>query len=423
MPSTARLIRRGAALAGLALALSPALASADSLVVVKDYDVWLSKPDGTGLYQVTSDGTYATPYRSPSQADDGTIAVGYGDQIVRMRQNGTVLNRLDPPALMNSVSHPMDGAPVDVAISPDGKRIAWSFYGYECPAGASCGTRAATGYTAADHLTPPGPSGTTFFHDPSWVSNTRTLQFGGYGSQVNTHDVGAASAVHWFDDSDYVAPPDDTDLGDGELNRQGTKLALIRGYGDTTHVMWYSVSGSAVPTPLCATNKAAGFSGPTWSPDGTAFAYVNADGIAVKRNADDCASPQPTTIIPGGSEPDWGPANVNPGPRGGGSTSSGGPAAPGTAVTTLAIKKIRLAKALKRGLRITLTGAKPGKRLVVAKRGKRVVARGTARVGASGNATVTLRFTRAGKRALRKLHRVKLTISGPGVSRKVTLRT
>jgi hypothetical protein len=42
--------------------------------------------------QVTSGGNY----RSPTQADDGTIAAGHGDDIVRMTQNGTVLNTIDP---------------------------------------------------------------------------------------------------------------------------------------------------------------------------------------------------------------------------------------------------------------------------------------------------------------------------------------
>jgi predicted trehalose synthase len=44
---------------------------------------------------------------------------------------------------------------VDVAISPDGSKIAYTFVSYSCPVGASCGARYATGYTAADHLTPP----------------------------------------------------------------------------------------------------------------------------------------------------------------------------------------------------------------------------------------------------------------------------
>ena len=141
MLSTPHILRRAVALAGLCLAIVPAAASADSLVYLKSGNVWLSEPDGSGAYQVTTDGSTGSPYRSPSQADDGTIAAGHGDEIVRMTQNGTVLNRIDPPALMNSVSHLMDGPPVDVAISPDGARIAYTLAGYSCPPGACCGGR------------------------------------------------------------------------------------------------------------------------------------------------------------------------------------------------------------------------------------------------------------------------------------------
>src|SRR6476659_8964621 len=105
MASTPPILRRAAVLAGLCLAIAPAAASADSLVFVKSGNVWLSQPDGSGAYQVTTDGTTSSPYRSPSQADDGTIAAGHGDDIVRMTQNGTVLNRIDPDPLTNSVGH------------------------------------------------------------------------------------------------------------------------------------------------------------------------------------------------------------------------------------------------------------------------------------------------------------------------------
>ena len=278
MPSTPLTLRRAVALAGACLALAPAAASADSLVYLKDGDVWLSQPDGSGAYQVTTDGTPDSPYRSPSQADDGTIAAGRYDEIVRMTQNGTVLNTIDPPGLTNSVSHHMDGPPIDTAISPDGSRIAYTLSSFECPPGASCGARFATAYTAADHFTAPEATGTTYFRNTSWVTNSRTLQFGGFGSQVNLHDVGAGSAKHWFDDSDTTDPS--TDLGDGEVNRQGTDLAIVRGYGESTHVMWYAAPDARTGTPGtpdpwtgCATGQEEGLAGPSWSPDGSALAH------------------------------------------------------------------------------------------------------------------------------------------------------
>jgi hypothetical protein len=306
-------------------------AAADSIVYVKGSNVWLADADGSGQYQVTEDGTAEHPYRSPSQADDGTIAVGFGNEIVRLKQNGTVLNRIDPPAILDSASSPVDGPPIDVAISPDGSRIAYTMSSYTCPIAADCGGRTVTAYTAADHLTAPQLGGTTFLRDPSWATSSRTLQFGGYTHQVNVHDVGAAGDVHWFDDYDVVGQADATDLGDGELNRQGTRLALVRDYGSSATVAWYDVSGNvltglpAAPAMRCVTSADEGINGPTWSPDGESLAMADPEGIWVKRDAGNCGAPAPQLIIPGGSYPDWGPAPVNPGPRG----SQQGPSAAG----------------------------------------------------------------------------------------------
>ena len=134
-------------LAVVAILLIPAAtASADSIVFVKDSNVWVASPDGSNQRQLTRDGTSDHPYRSPSQADDGTVAASYLDSIRLIRRDGTRLRELDPPPLTNSVSHAMDGTPVDVALSPDAKTIAYTFVSASCPVGASCGARAATGY-------------------------------------------------------------------------------------------------------------------------------------------------------------------------------------------------------------------------------------------------------------------------------------
>src|SRR5919197_5068691 len=100
-------------------------AAADSLVFIRDNNVWLSNADGSGQYQVTLDGTPSNAWSSPSQADDGTIVAlrtppGGRAQIWRMHQNGGLLN---PPI---NTPAPGTGA-IDARVSPDGSLVAYWF--------------------------------------------------------------------------------------------------------------------------------------------------------------------------------------------------------------------------------------------------------------------------------------------------------
>jgi hypothetical protein len=431
----------------LALAVSaavhaaPAAASADSIVFVKDDNVWLVSPDGSKLTQVTTDGSYEHPYLSPSQADDGTIAVSKGTKIVRLRQNGEVINELDPAPLMDSVSHPLDGVPVDVAISPDGSKIAYTFVSYSCPVGASCGARYATGYTAADHLTPPEQlSGNLYTRNPSWVGNTRTLTSAGYLHQVNTHDLGPGTTdVHWFDDQDLVGQANSTDLDDAELNRQGDLLAVIRGYGADTRMLTVKTNGAppALPSLMCLTGKDAKLSSPSWAPDGRRLVVATSFGLEVSTahpaSDADCPNWAFTEVIAGGSEPDWGPADVNPQPRTTPTptpTPSPSPAPQPNPKPSLSVSSAKLKTALKKGLVVKVTGV-PGTVKVTAgiskavarkaKLGKKAmtVASGSAKAGAD----VRLKFTKQAAKRLAKLRSVTLTVKvAGGASRTVTLK-
>jgi hypothetical protein len=354
-------------LAAAALLLLPAAAHADSIVFVKDGNVWVASPDGSGQRALTRDGTADSPYRSPSQADDGTVAASFGDAIRLIDRSGRLVRELDPPPLTNSVSHPMDGVPVDVAISPDGAKLAYTFVNASCPPGASCGARAATGYITASGAPLPG---NLYLRNPNWVDNSRTLVFGGYLHQVNTHDQGAAEEVHWFDDQDIQGEGyESTDLGDGELSRAGDRLALVRGYGDGTHIMWFTTNGPppALPSMACMTGKLEGLHGPTWAPDGQSLAWGEPDGVWIKPAALDCGV-QPALVIPGGSEPDWGPAAV------------------GAAVKP-ALKAAATKKRVKLSVRCAAACTVEAKLL---RKGRRIASR-RATLGAAGTAKLTLK--------------------------------
>jgi hypothetical protein len=336
MPTAHRLGRTVPILAGLTLALgvmtldtsaaaAPPLAAvgsslSGSIVYVKDHNVWLANGNGTGQYQVTLDGSAASPYSSPTQSDTGVIAASQGQRIVRMTQNGTVLSSVDPAPLPGSAGHPIDGPPQDLAISPDGSKIAYTLYTYSCPiAGPGCMARTATAVTDAGGLTPYQTYGATYLATPSWIGNGRTLQNGGYGSHMVLKDVAGAEQV-WFNDKDVYEP--NTDLADSEVSPDGRWLAAVRGYGNDEHIIWYAVSGNPsagapppVPAPACVTGEQAGFADPTWAPDSNALAWQEPDGIWLKNDPQVCDNPQPQLLIPGGSEPDWSASPVAPAPR------------------------------------------------------------------------------------------------------------
>ena len=320
--------------------------SAGTIVYIHDHNVWISRGDGTGAKPETSDGSEAAPYGSPTQSDAGVVVATHVNRLVRMTQAGQVLNTIDPPALPTSVGTAIDGTPIDAAISPDGTRIVYTFAKYFTE---FSGYRFATGYTAADHLTDPAQLGTSFHWAPSWVGNHRTLQTGGWDSQVNLHDVGGAFH-YWFDD--WHIYEIGTDLGNTQLSRDGKYLTAVRGTGDFAAVYWYRVNGNAQsggapanPTPMCKI-MAAGIDHPTWGPDNLSLAWQEPDGVYTRSMANEVqCEAESKLILPGASEPHWSPAALaapapgpgpgpGPGPRPG--TGPGtGPVSPAPFTNTI----------------------------------------------------------------------------------------
>jgi hypothetical protein len=370
-PLTSHLIRPViAALAVSAAALAgAATAQADSIAYIADHDVWVAEPDGSNRHRVTNDGTADWPYRSPSQADDGTIAAAHGTDLVRLRQNGQVLSRIDPPDATDSAGQVIGGHPVHVAISPDGKRVAYTYVHFNCPPGASCGTRPVTLVAPADST---AVLAELNLNAPSWASNDRLLVFGGFLRAVNHWTPGQASETLWFDDTDLFGVENGTDLGDGEL--LGDRLVGVRGYGDNVHLMFFKVGAGgfgAPPAYACNTGYEATLDSPTWSPDGGRIAFAHKDGVEVlplPSVEPDCpGASSGTVVIPGGSEPDWGPAPVAPGPAPctGACGGPAGPAKPATPATPAKPAPPAAAKAKR-------CAAKPGAR--ARKRCRRAVA-------------------------------------------------
>jgi hypothetical protein len=426
-PSLRKLVAVASAL--IALAVAAPAASADSIAYIKHGDIYLSTSDGARQYRVTNSGGYS----DVSQADDGTMIGLYGIRLHRIDRSGRVLADFATPV---SDSRPAPAktfyGPFDPAISPDGKRVAYTYYYMTQSQSPTCFppqcvttiNEGGTGYTWADRLTgwdDPKLGKHSGWRNPSWVDNdtvmisdpTHAFNFDVILDTISDGDSG--NLVHgWFSDLAESNPH----VAGGDISRDRGKLAFVTGANDEKLTLYgvprfpttFSDGESPASTrPLICyrySGPAGGhYSTPTFSPDGARVAWAESDGIKVvnvPRLAGGCtttgASPHAAMLIQGGEQPDWGPANVPAGLA----ASGGG---------RLAVKSadVKLRHALARGLTARVRTPGTGRvRATATKRGRKVAAGAKSVHGRS--ATVKLRFTQAAKRSLKRAERVKLRL-------------
>ena len=84
--------------------------------------------------------------------------------------------------------------------------------------------------------------------------------------------------------------------------------------------------------------------------------------------------------------------------------------------------KQRLATVLRKGLRLKVTGGKPGKARFRARRGGKTVATGTVTVAGDGSGAVRLKFTKVATRKLKRAKKVTLVVTGAGLKATLTIR-
>src|SRR4051794_31028625 len=217
---------------------APAVARADSIVYIDQGNVWSARPDGSGRVQLTTGGGW----HSPTQSDDGTVAAVQGTgPIVVMARDGRPLHTIATHEARSGDGGTFAPRPVELSFSPDGTRLAYAYVANSCPVASSCGTiQRSTFYTAANvtDATPVDVYGNQFgVSEPEWVTDSRTLVFGGYGSQVSIDDLGPGdySQVPW------MVP--NGDMGDGEVTRDGTRLAVTFDYGANKKLGFFAVTG------------------------------------------------------------------------------------------------------------------------------------------------------------------------------------
>jgi len=130
----------------------------------------------------------------------------------------------------------------------------------------------------------------------------------------------------------------------------------------------------------------------------------------------DGASPTTPLVIPGGKEPDFGPADVparrpdvkqpDDGKADDGTTGPGNP----VGRLAAAVTRSKLRTALLRGLKLQVTVPADGVLAATAKAGGRTVAKAAAKQVRAGARSLTLKFTKAARRSLKRKASVRLSV-------------
>ena len=427
----------------LVLAIGAPAALADSIAYVKDGNVFLSTPDGARQFQVTTAGGYS----DVSQADDGTMIALNGVRLHRLSRDGKVLADFDTPV---SDTRPAPSktfyGPFDPAISPDGTKVAYTYYYMTQSQNPSCFpptcvttiNEAGTGYSFADRQTGWDVAGMGYhsgWRHPSWVDNDMTLLSD--PSHLPNRDLildrisdggnGHGNMVYnWTSDMVEGNPH----VSGGDITRDRRKLAFQTGENDSTLTVynvpsfpasWKDGEPNAGSDPqVCYRYSGApggAFGIPSFSPDGGAIAYHAGDGVhvaAVPAFGGDCtlegATPNPPLVIPGAREPDWGPADV--------------PAAQSVAHDTASSSKPSIAlKVLsasrRRGVKLAVTVPSKGRLTATAKSGRKILAKTSKSVSKPSRPTLILKLTRRGKVTIKVTFR---PTSGATITKTITAR-
>jgi hypothetical protein len=437
------------AAAALAISLAGAApASADSIAYVKDGNVWLATPDGSRQQQVTTSGIYSFV----SQADTGEmIALAPNERLHKLSRTGKVL--ADFPTMVSD-GLPSPGpvnrfhGPFEPQISPDGSKVAFEWFNDSYSNDPSCTpssvppcyvyqSKSGVGITWSDRLTGPDEFGLlTGWIYPSWVSDSKLLRSES-GTILNDDAVFNDIAPGVGDDQIDFWMYDDIGSGvtDVELSSDLQTVVGIAGDSDQYLRVYHpNVDPFNAPDwdhgPFAHDNVdvvdkcyqfqepvGGAFETPSLSPDGHRLAYGVGDGIYVAQLPDlsnGCQMGQDAghLVIPGGRHADWGPADIPPASAYVDSGSGSGPGSGSGSGGKLRVKLggAKLAKALRRGLTVSVKTGGAGRLSAKALLGKRLVGKGTGKAAGAGTAKVRVRFTKSGSRMLRGRRSVKLTV-------------
>jgi hypothetical protein len=445
-------------------------AKAASVAYIDGGNAYLSSPDGTARYQLTTGGDADHPWQVPSMGPDGKTVVVHQDAFDGGRRAVLYLYGADGKLATANVMPVYSGA--NFPVYPIGLDMDWKSqavaYGYSY-CGFACGS-SYRGYwlTFSDNqgAYPSNPQGQSDAYFPTF-----------YGERIVSSDSGGSIFVQ---PDDPNAPFVNT--SQGWMHIDGVYLSraeVAPGPGNLVAVEWSRKEPAGegifvgrhqgtVPsdvTDICDLPVNGESSSVSFSPDGTQMTWADADGVKVagvpnlSAGTGTCTLTSPPVVISStGKSPSFGGADVpailqtkgGSGQPGGGQPGGGQPggAQSGTAKVTVALAGKATRAAFRKGLKlrltvpaagrvqvsasipaktaraIGLTGAKRSRALagVASARGiaaaakSVVVARGSVDAKGAGTVTVRLRPTAKARRAAKRLAGAKLTIkaeSGP----------
>ena len=335
-----------------------------SIVFIKNHNVWLTRPDGSGARAVTADGTATLPYDHPTMSDNGTIAVMRGSTIYRMGQNGVLLNKmvardLFVPDYGTLLISPVQGA----EISPDGSKIAYSQLRLEHYGGGDYNynvTESMTSFTDAAQWSGPDKYGIlSGAYAPSWIGNSRVVV--DTSGDVALANLGQAP-VQWFTSDDVYAITDPLapfiPLSQPEVSRDRQSVVFGNPGGIGLWATNGDPAGASPGKPLGgdAGMRCALTSGkdepvaidPSFGPDSDSVAFSENGNLSVVTSFSACEyGAVVRQIVAGGTEPDWSPAPLSAPPATGPTSPSGGGTAgqPGTHAFSLLKAPVLVGKA------------------------------------------------------------------------------
>jgi uncharacterized cupin superfamily protein len=301
---------------------------------VREHNLWVTRADGSGLRQLTNDGTSAAAYEDPSISDNGVVAAMRSGDIVLMRQDGTSLGILDPKNLFVPNDDTLWITPAfDPAISDDGSKIAYSQIRAESYGGEIV-TETLTAFTDTSRLSDVAKYGIAVGGPASWVTGNRvTINRNG---DVHLYDLTSESTFAWFRQDDFIpnSPTDPFDfVGFSDASVSADRRRVLFRFGPVSFGSAATredpATGHPAPPngqPQCWINSDIPASdgknvieSPTFGPDSDSVAYEEAGDLWLLQGISVCdASTTMTKVASNAHDPAWSAAtltNPKPGPQ------------------------------------------------------------------------------------------------------------